>query len=338
MIHDRQYVISKKPYLCLDNWKSIELLNGYVLSYSNVLPVYVSLSKRVILLGHAWQVEPNRNKPEEEIESIDLFVENTDDFFSSIYRMEETWNGRYILLVDNWLFLDASGLLGCFYSEEIGGVLSNSLALLCDITGKKVNEPSIEWGKFPDWYIGPCTPINGIRRLMPSQIYNIGEGYYKSRPLVFPHNVSRCKKTEALCEYMTTSVKNMYEHFAVSKFLLGLTTADSRTSLSFMMSEPRREFYSHTLIFSEDSEYDSTIAHQLSDICGVKHYTYTILNDKVNTSKELEFRTHCSGMNVDTDSFFYSKGVYDKISRDFTNKHLVIVRSNVYENVQEYYR
>jgi len=78
-----------------------------------------------------------------------------------------------VLIVDEWIYLDCCGLLGVFYSNCH---VSSSLHVLCGIEGREVIYPQIEHRKSPDFVPGAETCYDGVKRLLPSQIYNLVKG------------------------------------------------------------------------------------------------------------------------------------------------------------------
>ena len=69
MINDRQFFITKEPFAGFEDWKIINLHNGYALHYHKGLNI-IFQDKNILLLGYAWQVDPNRNSPKEELQKL----------------------------------------------------------------------------------------------------------------------------------------------------------------------------------------------------------------------------------------------------------------------------
>lgn len=70
-----------------------------------------------------------------------------------IDMVEKNWCGRYVLIVQGRIYLDAADLLGIFYSKE---GISSSSQILADVM------------ELP----APLTHYEQIRRLFPGQVYN----------------------------------------------------------------------------------------------------------------------------------------------------------------------
>ena len=69
MVNDKQFIISKVPVVAFDSWKEIPLTGGYSLYYQKDLNIIFQNSS-IILLGYAWQVDPNRQSPQEELHKL----------------------------------------------------------------------------------------------------------------------------------------------------------------------------------------------------------------------------------------------------------------------------
>lgn len=130
MIHAKQFIISKKQYNGPD-FLHIQLSDGYTLSCHKDLEVFCLERSSILLLGIAWQADPLRPAPAVEMEEL---AEKYDGAIPEerILRMEESWCGRYVLIVQGRVYLDASGLLGIFYSKT---GISSSCSLLADSMG-----------------------------------------------------------------------------------------------------------------------------------------------------------------------------------------------------------
>ena len=115
MIDARQFLISQKQ-LNAPDFITIRLSDGYILSYHREMQVYIHESFKALLLGTAWQTGMDRKDPVEEIERlINSYPEEIPK--EEILLMEESWCGRYVLIVQGQVYLDAAGLMGVFYGD-----------------------------------------------------------------------------------------------------------------------------------------------------------------------------------------------------------------------------
>jgi hypothetical protein len=125
--------------------------------------------RRWHLLGIALQSASDRASPPEQLASHDS---------DSLLEVYGSWSGRWILVGESELHLDASGLLGCFYRRiQLGSTTelwaSSSPALLASLAGRprlRSTGPRIHWEKGMDWYPPPRSRFEGISRLLPTQV------------------------------------------------------------------------------------------------------------------------------------------------------------------------
>ena len=110
MINDKQFILGQKSFQSL-GWKNLQLSNGFVLSYQEKLKVWTNDPRNIVLLGNMWQVDPNRESPQEELKKLVMTGKTTHE---DVFEVEKTWCGRYLLIVDDWIYLDTIGSLGVF--------------------------------------------------------------------------------------------------------------------------------------------------------------------------------------------------------------------------------
>ena len=163
MKHNRQYILSKTPYLIDSSWSSLRMRNGYTLSFQQNLRVQPNEDQSVVLVGDAWQADPVRKTPFEILRQW-----NSNTTLEEIYEQEESWSGRYIIITNRYVLTDTTSQLACFYTDH---AVSSSIALLQYILGEESlvlppKEMLIQGKTMP----GPLTPHCKIRRLLCSQV------------------------------------------------------------------------------------------------------------------------------------------------------------------------
>ena len=124
MINDRQFVITDKA---INGLKYIKL-SKKILNYQEKLPVHSNLDNTAIILGDAWQADFKQKSPYEIIKSW-----NADTSDEEIFEKEESWAGRYVLIVGDRLYQDFASQLCTFYDDK--GNISSSLNLMHEIFG-----------------------------------------------------------------------------------------------------------------------------------------------------------------------------------------------------------
>lgn len=331
MIDARQFLISQKQ-LNAPDFITIRLSDGYILSYHREMQVYIHESFKALLLGTAWQTGMDRKDPVEEIERlINSYPEEIPK--EEILLMEESWCGRYVLIVQGQVYLDAAGLMGVFYGD---GGISGSVRILAGVMGleERIYQPSADM----NWLPGPLTQYNQIRRLLPSQIYNYRTRSVHGRQLL-ASRLPECGKEEdrirIFTEYFSCSLKNMARAVSHKKILIALTGGyDSRTLLALAV-HAGIPFECFTLGYENISAGDREIPEEL---CRIVHCRYTCIgrNSPCHSCRlDEEYALHTGGLADDGDKSFYAYGQYQELARRFGAS--AVLRSSVWETATEYY-
>lgn len=330
MLNAGQFLISRRP-LEKPDFIRIKLTDGYYLHYHKKLPVYIHPSFQVLLLGTAWQAKAGCEAPIEGIERlVETYPEDIPE--QAVLSMEEGWCGRYVLIVQERVYLDATGLLGVFYSKE---GISSSCLLLAECM--ELPEKFFQTSSGLNWLPGPLTQYAQIRRLLPSQIYNYGKHSLGERKLLaaqIPECVGEEDRIREFVASFAYSLKNMARIFPNKKFMIALTGGyDSRTLLA-LADYAGIPFECFTLGYEDIPAGDVEIPEELCRMvkCG---YTY-IPREKVRYSKEneMEYTLHTGGLADDGDKQHYVYGQYQELVGRFGE--VVLLRSAVWEVAVEY--
>ncbi len=254
----RQFVLMNKPYEG-ENFITEKMSNGLYLSYHKDLKVTKIADSYV--LGHAYSVLG---------EDINL----KEDVCKTI----RDWAGRWILVTESELYLDACGTLGVFYgiSASNGMICSSSLAILHELVDDSewISNITLHRGDFGlmDFYPAPYTPWQNCMRLLPSQKINLKKECIETRnDLDFSTytKFSRKELKELILEYVGnvfSSVANEY-----GKAYLPLTSGvDSRTMLAIALNRNIR-LNTYTVKRKDTPEHDYKIAEKLAQIANVPY-------------------------------------------------------------------
>ena len=337
MVDDKQFILSKEKFVKA-GWKHLVLSGDLILSYQEKLKVW-SCQQNIVLLGIAWQVDPERKTPEEELCSLAKLDKISND---DVFEMEKTWCGRYVLIVDGWLYLDTVGSLGVFYSENS---VSSSLHVLCEAEKRQVIYPNIVWGQNPDFLPGTRTCYEGVSRLLPSQIYNIKDKKAIIRPLL-PDGVIRVEndadRVALLESYYIHSLKIMSKLFEGETLYFGLTGGrDSRAAMS-LFEKAGIDYHPFTMEYNDIKEADVVIPARLAKKVGKKRIFVKRKEKNFSRQRMDDYCMHTAGMAIDTDRLFYTYGQYSylfKNQKKLVNKdndNIVIVRSSIWEITNDY--
>lgn len=332
MINDRQFILAKHESSLFEDWNRYQLSSGYYLYCHKDLSV-IKIGENIVLLGFAWQVDPTRQSPEQELATLARKSEIT---HQDIYEIEKTWCGRYILIVNDWLYLDATGMLGLFYSEEN---LSSSLNVLCTLENRDLVYPDFQHRDSPDFFPGPLSPYQGIRRLMPSQILNYTTLERLSRPLLvdeIPTDKSEAVLIEELAKYFTHSVKNLEKTFSDYKIWFALSGGrDSRATLA-LFEKAGVDYQSFTLWHKYLTYGDYKLPFKLAKALHKKHHYIKRDESQFSQKRYNDYMVHTAGMAVDADWLFYAYNQYQSI-QSVPGEKVVIIRGGIWETPEEYY-
>lgn len=335
MIDSKQFIIGKNMVHLPVNWRTIQLENGFQLCYQQDLRLWHSEDCRAVLLGHAWQTDPCRGTTEDEIGNV---VKGGCIKHEDVYDIEKTWCGRYLLIVDEWIYLDCCGLLGVFYSNCH---VSSSLHVLCGIEGREIIYPQIEHRKSPDFVPGTETCFDGVKRLLPSQIYNYVQGEVKIRPLLpdgIIHADSDKSRISLLEKYFVHSLKNLQKHFEGIELWLALTGGrDSRTTMA-LMERAGIQYHCYTLESRYISEADRKIPYKIAKKLKRPYVFVRRADMKFSQKRYDDYKVHSSGMAVDEDWRHYAFNEFNNLLVSSGLDAVVFLRSGVWESVCDFYK
>lgn len=335
MINDKQFILGQKSFQSL-GWKNLQLSNGFVLSYQEKLKVWTNDPRNIVLLGNMWQVDPNRESPQEELKKLVMTGKTTHE---DVFEVEKTWCGRYLLIVDDWIYLDTIGSLGVFYSDEH---VSSSLNVLCEAENREMVFPDIVHGRNPDFVPGMRTCYDGVKRLLPSQIYNFVTHEVKSRPLL-PDGVvaadSYEERIDLLEKYFIHSLQNMEACFRGQSLCLALTGGRDNRAAMAMLEKSGVEYRTFTCWHEHIKKADVSIPVMLAKKLKKEHLFVPRDENKYSQQRYDDYRIHTAGMAVDEDWKFYLYFQYDDVRGENgeTGLDVVILRSGIWENTSEFY-
>jgi hypothetical protein len=172
-------------------------------------------NKSWFILGLAVQTDPGRSDPVTEISNARSI---------QIKELYPSWAGRWVLVGNNQLHMDASGMLGCFYriayenTKRVQEVwVSSSAALLADEINngcQKIGNTQLLRGKM-NWYPPPVSGFKSICRLLPSQILLLSSGETVPRRLIpeGQENNDYSQILDVLQERLVTSLRRVSQGY-----------------------------------------------------------------------------------------------------------------------------
>jgi len=302
--HRRQFTIGPRPIDRCHGWVSLHLSGDNCLSHCPDLRVSQATDargNRWHLLGLAVQTVADRPDPVEDI--ANATAETIEETYYS-------WAGRWLLVGCGRLYMDCSGLLGCFYGNRKVSAgeefwVSNSAAVLAEVLDVDTRlSYRIEHGFGIDWYIPPRSGVDSIRRLLPSQVLDLSNGTVRSRRLI-PPLPQKLNYEEALDELQTYFITVLRRVSEISERLwLALTGGkDSRTFLAVakFADIPVRPY---THCHAHITHADRTLPPRLAKTVGMEHTLVT--GGEYSAVLEQIFDRHTAGHSVDRDRFYFS--------------------------------
>jgi hypothetical protein len=270
-LHRKQFLIGPQPYRLNETWNTHPLNNTLWLSCCAALRVIKIIDadgRNWYILGLAVETLPGKLSPQHEI------VRAGSDRVPTLYA---SWAGRWILVGNDTLHLDASGLLGCFYGRGSHGDpwASSSAALLAQILGSdqvpEVDSRSLKYEVGISWYTPPRTRFSHIHRLLPSQVLQLSTGQIQPRSLM-PAIQPDCDYSTTLEHIQTCLVTALKQLPAISDSIwLGLTAGyDSRLMLA-LSQVANVTVKPYTRIAARMSVADRLLPPQLAQTSGYPH-------------------------------------------------------------------
>ncbi|MGF1478672.1 MAG: hypothetical protein ACFB4I_04200 [Cyanophyceae cyanobacterium] len=261
--HRRQFIIGPSPLSIHENWQYRSLNNGWI-SYCPELRISWSKDRNGIEWGLIGLAVETRSAidPKEQISQATT---------AQVIHRYASWAGRWLLVGNREIHLDANGLLGCFYGMQSADWVSSSPALISQAlkTAAK-DERCLKYGQGISWYTPPYSGFKQINRLLPSQILNFTTGEISPRPLMPKIDQSNVKQTITLVkETLVTALQNLGTQ--QQPLWLGLTAGyDSRLMLA-IARQANIKFTTFTRVAERMSVADRILPPKLAKQCQVPH-------------------------------------------------------------------
>ncbi|MEQ8998161.1 MAG: hypothetical protein RID53_16835 [Coleofasciculus sp. B1-GNL1-01] len=270
-LHRRQFVVGSKPFT-LDHWCSKQLDPLTWISFCPELRLSVTTDAEGIpwcLVGRAVETLEAQADP------LTAIPQTSSRDVPSLYP---SWAGRWVLIGQGQMHLDASGLLGCFYGVDQNreGWCSSSPSLLTSIlfpeVPPKTDPKTLKYKTGIAWFIPPRSRFEGIRRLLPSQVLTIRDATLDPRALMPPINPSLDYNhaLELLKSSLVTGLKRLANQ--ENQLWLGLSAGyDSRVVLA-IARYAGIDLKTFTRVTPRMSLADRILPPQLAELSGYEHF------------------------------------------------------------------
>jgi hypothetical protein len=208
----------------------------------------------------------------------------------------DTWAGRWVLVRDGRLRLDACGTLGVFYGA---GWVSSSPALFAGEAATSLDRSRGHMG----WYPPPSSGRAGVRRLLPSQELALADSSVTRRSLL-PAPAAEP------AERLVATIRGL----PAGDVWLALTGGiDSRTVLAAAVGSGRR-VTAFTFVDERTPVGDRELPPRLAKAVGVEHRRIDI--PALDADALAAFDTHTSGHCIDGPRDQVAHRVWDMIPLD----------------------
>jgi hypothetical protein len=295
--NSRQYVLAESA-AGPSHFTHVGLPNGLTLSHDPLLQV-VSVDdadgSRWWLLGWPLASHADRADPAVEVagcRTVDVIV------------AAETWTGRWQLLGEQHLVLDAAGSMGCYFRTSGPVRISSSAALL----GATRNAPELSAGRQLVWYPGPSSGYADVARLLPSQQLKLATGEVVLRGLLSPSIVAvePPDPLDRIESILVDTVARAAQHY--ERVLLPLTAGlDSRLLLAACVAAGSN-VSCYTQTYSEISAADVALPPQLAASVGFPHRL--VRPGRTDPDVLRLHRAHTAGQTIETGQRFMARGQF----------------------------
>lgn len=312
-LHRRQFIIGPEQFILNEAWKAYQLDSSTWLSCCSDLQVTTakdSNGQDWYILGLAIETLQEKTSPEEEIRQTNS--DRVPDLYSS-------WVGRWVLVGNGKLHLDASGLLGCLYGEDSKGQVwaSSSVALLAQILftdgAPVVDRRQLKYQVGISWYTPPCSRFEGISQLLPSQLLDLRSGEIQPRSLMPEIHLDRDYEDilEEIQQVLVTTLKKLAQ--ITPDLRLGLTAGYDSRSILALSRIAGIKIQPFTRVTARMSVADMIIPPKLAKECGYNHAFIRNSKRKCNPERNKLAKEHTAGHISKGDAEPFISGVRDSL-------------------------
>lgn len=209
--------------------------------------------------GHRWTVV---GEPVDVVGTGDPIVGLGATVSSDVPGLYAGWDGRWLLIGEDTIHADFMCTIPVFYDES--GAVSSTPGLL---SGGQLPRPPLVSGAPCDWFPGPLSGFDSIRRLLPSQVLHPGDGTVVSRSLPGGSRATRSDHVQDMQNMLQAFVRNV----KATRIVVPLTAGyDSRLLLATCLTA-KVEVLAVTLAHPTMSKADRDLPPVLARAAGFDH-------------------------------------------------------------------
>lgn len=310
--HRRQFVLCRNPVEYRGDWPVVQLEGGFYLCHCPSLPVQIVTDKSGVqwcLLGIAVQTEPERDDPDEEIRLTPT---------TEITSRYDSWAGRWMLIGNGEIHLDASGLLACYYMspaiavDQVEVLVSSSPALLTELGGRRVGDldpRKLPFSRGINWFPPPRSQYSLVRHLLPSQVLRLEDRVPRERPLHpgLIESPSYDQALELLAKGLVTFMRRL-SGLGRKLWLPVSGGVDSRVLLAAVVKS-KVEASTFTFEYKSMALGDRLFPRRLARMSGLPYLWIPM--GRPNPNREAAFDAHTGGNMADSARLSYIGGQFD---------------------------
>ena len=325
-----QFCVGPVPFLIDSSWNYISIDGGQVLSYHKKTKIQYK-SPKFIVIGFVEEGDESRKKVSE--------LSDTDIDFNVIRRLTDTWVGRWIIISNSKIILDAWGSIGTYFFKNVDQIeekwFFSSVSLLCRKFDLQLQTEKL--GKdltTDDKSLLPYT------NLTPMEFLDINTGirYPLCQPIFLKfNNMNATLAAKRIVNLISTAVKRLNE--PVFDWVLPLTGGrDSRLS-GIALKKGSASFSTFTFKkpWYGTSYVDKFLPKKIAKIFDVNYRTISASYVTSKTEILEDLKIHLGSKDVKDDSpgsigYYFSRGHWLKVG-----DNCILVTSLFYDLIEGTY-
>ena len=289
--HRRQFIVGPQPHKLM-GWSAREISHNHWISHCPELRVSRAVDRDGAiwhLLGLVTESLPDRPDPCDLIAGLCT---------AEVPKNYDAWTGRWVLVGDGCVHPDGGALLGVFYGRSRPGQVwaSSSPALLVgllELDSSPPDQQALRHERGISWYPPPWSRMQGLSRLLPSQVLDLRTGDARSRRLLPPPRTD-VPYEQALEEWSDALVESI-RRLPLGSLPIWLSlSAGGDSRLVFAAAHAAGvEMRAFTRVSTRMSVADYVLPAQIAADMGYEHGyvspTHHVLSERMNLVFE-----HCS--------------------------------------------
>jgi hypothetical protein len=314
-----------------DNWCCIEVDTGTWISHCPDLRlgwIQDADGTSWALLGLAIETLETKMMPLEEMARTSS---------AEVPDLYQSWAGRWVLIGQKQVHMDASGLLGCYYGTLDGSMwVSSSPALLARIlfanASPAIDTRPLRYAMGISWVIPPCSRFHGMYRLLPSQVLDLGTKQVHLRSWLPP--LDRTRSYKEVVEHFTHSLVTTLKRLAEvgCPLWLGLSAGyDSRTLLA-LCRHVGINVTTFTRLTARMSVADQLLPPTLARVSGYEHVFMRA--HRRDSERQALMAEHCVGHVSEGDAVPFLQRERDGLEGIAFGGHAFEIFSGDYERLE----